>query len=289
MVPAITSRLRNESEERDTALAAQNTWLGLERKKIIVTGGGSGIGREVALALAHAGAHVAPMDLNVKGAHQTAALIGNITGLTVPHYSGDVSDESEVRAVFDSIRNDWGSLDVLANVARVLRPGNLDELPLADWNLTLDVDLTGAFLVSQSARKLMTGGGSIIHVASIAATQPQAYSGAYSHAKAGLTMLSRQIALEWGHENIRSNVVSPGLVRTPMTESFYQVPGVLPARECIVPLRRIAEPTDMADVVLFLASNRSSYITGQDIVVDGGFSETLMAHVPRPGFDKASR
>lgn len=270
-------------------MAEQNTWLGLEGKKIIVTGGGSRIGREVALALAQAGAHVAPMDLNAEGVQETADLVGNITGLTVPHYTGDISDESEVQAVFDSITNDWGTLDVLANVAGVLRPANLDELPLANWNLTLEVDLNGAFLISQTARKLMTGGGSIIHVASIAGTQPQTYSGTYSPAKAGLTMLSRQIALEWGHENIRSNVVSPGLVRTPMTESFDQVPGVLPAGEGIVPLRRIAEPTGMADVVLFLASNRSSYITGQDIVVDGGFSQTLMAHVPRPGFDKASR
>lgn len=267
----------------------ENTWLGLEEKNIVVTGGGSGIGRNVALALAQVGANVAPMDLNADGAKQTADLIGNITGLSVPHYTGNISNESEVRSIFDAIRHDWGTLDVLANVAGVLRPGNLDDLSLEDWRLTLDVDLTGAFLVSQAARKLMTRGGSLIHVASIAGSQPQAYSGAYSPAKAGLTMLSRQLAFEWGPENIRSNVVSPGLVRTPMSESFYQTPGVLTARENVVPLRRIADPTDMADVVLFLASERSSYITGQDIVVDGGFSQSLMSHVPRPGFDKANR
>lgn len=270
-------------------MAEQNTWLGLEGKNIIVTGAGSGIGREVALAFAHAGAHVAAMDLNAEGAQQTADLIGNITGHTVPHYAGNVSDESEVRAVFDSISKDWGTLDVLANVAGVLRAGNLDELPLRDWNLTLDVDLTGAFLVSQAARRLMTGGGSLIHVASIAGSQPQGFSGAYSPAKAGLTMLSRQIAFEWGPDSIRSNVVSPGLVRTPMSEGFYQTPGVLAAREGVVPLRRIADPEDMANVVLFLASSRSSYVTGQDIVVDGGYSQTLMSHVPRPGFAKSDR
>jgi NAD(P)-dependent dehydrogenase (short-subunit alcohol dehydrogenase family) len=261
------------------------SWLGLEGKKVIVTGGGSGIGRQVALAFAEAGALAAPMDLNAEGAAETARLIKEITGAGTPHYTANVADQDDVGATFERVKEDWGTLDVLANVAGVLKAGKLDELAQQDWNLTLNVDLTGAFLVAQGARRLMDRGGSIVHVGSIAGSEPQPFSGAYSPAKAGLTMLSRQLAFEWGPHGIRSNVVSPGLVRTPMSESFYQAPGVLEARQNVVPLRRIADPADMANVILFLASDRSSYVTGQDIVVDGGFSQSLMSHVPRPGFD----
>ena len=124
-----------------------------------------------------------------------------------------------------------------------------------------------------------------MHVASIAASEPQAWSGAYSPSKAAVAMLSRQLAFEWGPEGVRSNSVSPGMVRTPLSESFYRVPGILDARAAAVPLRRVGAPADIADVAAFLASPRAAYVTGQDIVVDGGFSQTLMAHVPRPGHE----
>jgi NAD(P)-dependent dehydrogenase (short-subunit alcohol dehydrogenase family) len=110
-------------------------------------------------------------------------------------------------------------------------------------------------------------------------------SGAYSASKAGVAMLSRQLAFEWGPRGIRSNTVSPGLIRTALSESFYQAPGVKERREAIVPLRAIGRPLDIANVVVFLASFRAGYITGQDIVVDGGLSQTLMGYVPRPGYD----
>lgn len=97
-------------------------------------------------------------------------------------------------------------------------------------------------------------------------------------------MLSRQLATEWGPKGVRSNVVSPGLVLTPMSEKFYENPEVKTRREQIVPMRRIATPEDMADAVLYLASPRASYVTGQEIVVDGGLSQVLMGLVPRPGY-----
>jgi NAD(P)-dependent dehydrogenase (short-subunit alcohol dehydrogenase family) len=110
-------------------------------------------------------------------------------------------------------------------------------------------------------------------------------SGAYSASKAAVAMLSRQLAFEWGPRGIRSNAVSPGLVRTPLSESFYQAPGVKERREAVVPVRAIGRPLDIANVIVFLASHRAGYITGQDIVVDGGLSQTLMSHVPRPGYE----
>ncbi|MCC7275023.1 MAG: SDR family oxidoreductase, partial [Alphaproteobacteria bacterium] len=150
----------------------------------------------------------------------------------------------------------------------------------------LAVNLTGYLLCAQAARPgmLARGGGAIVHIASIAATNPQPRSGAYSPAKAGAAMLSRQIALEWGGDGIRSNVVSPGLVRTPMSEAFYRTPGVAERRAALVPGRRIGTPQDIADAVMFLTGSRSTYINGAEILVDGGLDQVMMDLVPRPGF-----
>jgi NAD(P)-dependent dehydrogenase (short-subunit alcohol dehydrogenase family) len=130
-------------------------------------------------------------------------------------------------------------------------------------------------------RKL--GRGSLVHVASVAGSNAQGFSGAYSVSKAGVVMMSRQLASEWGPHGIRSNVVSPGLVVTPMSQVFYDTPGVTERRTAVVPMRRIGAPQDMADAILFLASDRASYVNGDEITVDGGFTRTIMNLVPRPG------
>ena len=121
---------------------------------------------------------------------------------------------------------------------------------------------------------------------SISGSVPQPYSGAYSVSKAGVKMLSRLLAVELGEHRIRSNVVSPAMVRTPMSEAFYQNEDVLRRREAIVPAGRISGPRDIAEAVLFLASERASYINGQDILVDGGLSQAFLSLIPRPGFEK---
>ena len=120
---------------------------------------------------------------------------------------------------------------------------------------------------------------------SVAGRHPQPWSGAYSVSKAGVVMLSQQLALEWGPQGVRSNVVSPGLVRTPMSEAFYRIPEVAEQRAGVVPLRRVATAADIADAAPFLASPRASYVNGEDLCCDGGFGRTLMGLVPRPGFD----
>src|SRR4030081_1893680 len=123
-------------------------------------------------------------------------------------------------------------------------------------------------------RKL--GRGSLVHIASIAGSNAQGHSGAYSVSKAGVIMLSRQLANEWGPHGIRSNVVSPGMVVTPMSQAFYDTPGVTERRSAVTPLKRIGMPQDIADAVLFLASDRSSYVNGDEITVDGGYVRTVM-------------
>ena len=127
--------------------------------------------------------------------------------------------------------------------------------------------------------------GSLVHIASIAGSNAQGQSGAYSVSKAAVIMLSRQLANEWGPHGIRSNVVSPGMVITPMSQAFYDTPGVTERRSAVVPLRRVGMPQDIADAILYLASDRSSYVNGDEITVDGGYASMLMNLVPRPGFE----
>ena len=248
-------------------------WLGIAGRHAVVTGAGSGIGRACAEALAAAGAEVIAVD------RDPSALAG--TGIATE--SCDISDEADVTELARRV----GACDILVNAAGIIRPGALSDVDLADWNALIAVNLTGYLLTSRSFAPAMAGrgGGSLVHVASISGTHPQANSGAYSASKAALIVMSQQLALELGPQGIRSNTVSPGMVRTPMTEQYYAVPGVTERRGAAVPLGRVAGPEDIADVVAFLASDRARYVSGADIVVDGGFTTTLMSWVPRPGFE----
>ena len=181
---------------------------------------------------------------------------------------------------------EFPAIDVVVNNAGILRSGALADVGLAGWNELLSVNLTGYLLIAQAFRPalLASGGGSLVHIASIAASNPQPRSGAYSPSKAAVAMLSRQLALEWGPDGIRSNIVSPGMVRTPLSEAFYQAPGIAERRAAMVPLRRVAGPQDIADAVVYLASPRAAYVTGAEILVDGGLDQVVMEMTPRPGF-----
>jgi NAD(P)-dependent dehydrogenase (short-subunit alcohol dehydrogenase family) len=261
-------------------------WLGLSGRVCVVTGGGGGIGRAVALSLARAGAHVAVIDLDERGLEVTRTELLEISSDHVATRC-DTSSAESIAAASGAIENSLGPCGVLVNTAAVLRPGGLESLPLAEWNAVLSVNLTGYFLCAQIFGRQMRrlGRGSLVHVSSISGSHAQAQSGAYSVSKAGVIMLSRQLASEWGPQGIRSNVVSPGMVITPMSQSFYDTPGVTERRSAVVPLRRVGMPQDIADAILYLASDRSSYVNGDEITVDGGYANMLMNLVPRPGFE----
>ncbi len=200
----------------------------------------------------------------------------------------DVTDPVSVDMAAREAERRFRDWDILVNNAGTQAPGALDDLPLLEWNRLLAVNLTGYLICSQAfGRRLRARGrGAVVHVGSISGANPQPTSGAYSVTKAGVAMMSRQLAIEWGPYGVRSNVVCPGMVRTPLSEVFYQTPGVLERRRSVVPLRRIGAPEDISDAVLFLASDRAGYITGAEIVVDGGFTRTIMGSIPRPGFDQ---
>jgi NAD(P)-dependent dehydrogenase (short-subunit alcohol dehydrogenase family) len=261
-------------------------WLGLSGRVCVVTGGGGGIGRAVAVSFAEAGARVAAIDRDEHGLEVTRAELGKI-GRDHVATGCDTSSVESVTAASETIEKSLGPCHVLVNTAAVLRPGALDTLSLAEWNAVLSVNLTGYFLCAQIFGRQMRalGRGSLVHVASIAGSNAQGQSGAYSVSKAGVIMLSQQLANEWGPHGIRSNVVSPGMVITPMSQSFYDTPGVTERRAAVVPSRRIGMPQDIADAILFLASDRSSYVNGDEITVDGGYVRMLMNLVPRPGFE----
>jgi NAD(P)-dependent dehydrogenase (short-subunit alcohol dehydrogenase family) len=262
------------------------TWIDLTTKVAVVTGGGAGIGRGIALGLAAVGAHVIVLDRNEAGSAVATEI--REKGGRAKFLVCDVASNESVVRVAGQVAAEVGSPAILVNNAGTMLPGGLDATSLTDWEQILSLNLTGYLRCARAfgAPMLQQRAGAIVHIASIAASYPQSYSGAYSASKAGVVMLSRQLAVEWGSRGVRSNVVSPGMIRTPMTETIYQAPGVHEARRALVPAQRIGRPEDIADTVVFLASERASYITGEEIIVDGGFTRTIMGVIPRPGFEK---
>lgn len=262
-------------------------WLGLDGRLAVVTGAAGGLGAAIARAFVEAGARLVLLD---RSADSLALLTAELheSGATALALGCDVSDPASVAAAARASAEAAGPCHVLVNNAALLRPGTLDSLTLADWTSLLAVNLGGYFLTAQAfGAQMRAGGGAMVHIASISGHHPQGASGAYSVSKAGIVMLSRQIATEWGPLGIRSNVVSPGMVETPMSAGFYAAPGVRVRRSAVVPVGRIGQPPDIADAALFLASPRAGYINGDEITVDGGFTRMLMNLIPRPGFDTA--
>ncbi|HUS96805.1 MAG TPA: SDR family oxidoreductase [Hyphomicrobiaceae bacterium] len=264
----------------------KTNWLRLQGRTCAVTGAAGGLGQAIAREFAACGANVALLDVTAGACSELMSEI-NAAGGHAAAFDCDVTSDDGVKTAAAAAEAEFGRCDVLVNNAGILRPGRLEDISIADWQKLLDINLTGYLRCAQAFGHGMRkrSQGAIVNIASIAASEPQAYSGAYSPGKAAVVMLTRQLAFEWGPDGIRSNAVSPGLVRTPLSEAFYQTPGVSERRAAIIPLRRIARTEDIADASVFLASDRASYINGQEILVDGGLSQTLMNFVPRPGYE----
>ncbi|WP_114971635.1 SDR family NAD(P)-dependent oxidoreductase [Rhodoferax ferrireducens] len=263
-------------------------WLELDGQVCVVTGAASGIGAAIARSLARAGAKVVLLDRDAAGCQKVAAelVTGGATALAV---ACDTSSEASVNAAAQRVLAELGPCYALINNAGMLRPGGLADVSLADWNAVLAVNLTGYLLCARafSAQMRQAGRGSIVNVASISALTPQTNSGAYSASKAGVLLLSRQMAVEWGPFGVRSNAICPGMIRTALSAKFYEEPGFEAKRALVTASRRVGEPQDIADVALFLASPRAAYVNGAELAVDGGMSSMLMDMVPRPGYNVA--
>jgi glucose 1-dehydrogenase len=267
-----------------------DNWLGLKDTVCVVSGGASGIGMAIASALVAVGARVALLDLNAEGVSAVSAQLNQGGGTTIG-IGVDTSDETAVKAAADRVLRELGPCHALINNAGLLRAAPLAEVSLEDWNRVLAVNLTGYLLCARSFAEHMraNGGGSVVNVASISALNPQTNSGAYSASKAGVLLMSRQMAAEWGPQGIRSNAVCPGMIRTALSAKFYEEPGFEQKRAAITASRRVGEPEDIANVAVFLASARTGYVNGAEILVDGGMDCMLMDLVPRPGYNHTGK
>lgn len=244
----------------------------LKDKVALVTGASRGIGRAISLALAGAGAHV--IANYVKSEDKAAALVEEITssGGSAEALRADVSRAEDVEALFEHIRKKHNRLDVLVNNAGIIKDALLAGMSLKDWDRVIEVNLRSAFLCSRAAVELMMQehSGVIINVASTSAVMGGRGQTNYAASKGGIVSFTRASAVELGGKGIRVNAVLPGMVVTDMSGRIRKRAGDELLRR--TPLGRFGEPGEVADLVVFLASDRAAYITGQGFVIDGGLS-----------------
>ncbi|MDE0330580.1 MAG: SDR family NAD(P)-dependent oxidoreductase [Nitrospinae bacterium] len=253
----------------------------LEGKKIIVTGGGSGIGRATCVLAAAEGADVAVADINPETAAETVSMVEK-QGVEAILIEMDTSKKADAERMAAEAVDAFGTIDGLVCCAIKLVPGKLEDLPEADWDMVMDIGLKGYFLCAQAAGRVMLekGNGAIVFVSSIGGMQTYPLAGAYSICKSGAIMLSKLFGVEWGDRGVRANTVSPGQVRTPMTEAMFQDPEIAAGRAAVVPMGRVAAPEDIAEGCVFLLSERARYITAANLPIDGGQVESKMIHTP---------
>lgn len=247
----------------------------LDGRAAVVTGGANGIGRATALALSGAGAQVAIVDVDRSAAEALSAEIGAAGGAAVA-IAADISDEAAVDGLFAETVRRFGTIDVLVNNAGAALRKPAVDLPLAEWDKVVAVNMTGAFLCARSAARHMIAagrGGAIVGTGSI-----MSLSGgglypniSYQTTKGALVNMTRALAVEWAPHGIRVNAVAPTYVRTRFIAPLLADPAIMARIEAMTPLRRLAEPEEVAAAILFLASPAASMITGHTLPVDGGF------------------
>ena len=249
----------------------------LRGKVAVVTGASGGLGLSISQYLQAMGAQVVQADISY------AAEPEQVNGMLAVRC--DVADPASVQAMAALVRERFGRCDVLVNNAGITAaPVPLEDLSIALWDHIFQVNLRGALLCAQALVPMMftQQSGSIINVASIAA-QVATRVGAYGSTKAAMRALTHQMAVEWGPRGIRANSVSPGMIRTPLSEPHYRVEGMLESRTSKIPARRIGVPEDIGATVAFLATDAAAYVNGQDLVVDGGFLKAALSNLYQQG------
>ena len=249
----------------------------LSGKTALVTGAAQGIGKAFAAALFEAGASVAILDINLEKAEVTADEIGRGTGRVIA-MKCDVTKEDDFERTLRSIIQHWGSLTIAVNNAGIGVWSDAEQQDLETWNRVVNLNLTGVYICCkhEGRHMLEAGYGKIINTASMSGhivNWPQKQS-AYNASKAGVLHLTRSLAVEWAEKGVRVNSISPGYTRTKLVDDLLETPigkDMLPLWLDRIPLGRMAEVTDLQGALVFLASEASDYMTGNDMIIDGGY------------------
>ena len=254
----------------------------LTGQKALVTGGNSGIGKAVALELGKAGADVV---VNyVRGDDQAQEVAAEIekSGSRAFGYQADVSQEDQVTAMFEKMKAELGTIDILINNAGLQQDAPFDEMTLDQWNLVINVNLTGQFLCAREAVRefkrrgvvpeVSCAAGKIICMSSVHEIIPWAGHVNYAASKGGVMLMMKSIAQEVAPYRIRVNSISPGAIRTPINTDAWQTPEAYEALMTLVPYKRIGEPEDIGRAAVWLASDHADYVNGTSLFVDGGMT-----------------
>ncbi|KLR59958.1 dehydrogenase of unknown specificity, short-chain alcohol dehydrogenase like [Actinobacteria bacterium IMCC26207] len=252
-------------------------------KTLIVTGAGSGLGAAIAQAAAVAGWRVGVLDLDGNAAQDVAKRIGHESVALL----ADIAQETSVQEALEQFAQATSSAapDALVCNAGIVRFGPLLNASLEDFRAVVDVNLTGTFITARAVARRMIAAeqpGSIVTVTSMNGVAPGPNSGAYGSTKAAVALLTQQMALEWGPFGIRANAIAPGLINAGMSEPIYADDEIRARRESSVPLRRLGAAEEVAAAALFLLSDAASYISGTELLVDGGVTMSVIASLPRP-------
>ena len=254
----------------------------LTGQKALVTGGNSGIGKAVALELGKAGADVVVNYVRAEGQAQEVAAEIEKSGSRAFAHQADVSQEDQVLAMFEKMKAELGTIDILINNAGLQQDAPFDKMTLDQWNLVINVNLTGQFLCAREAVRefkrrgvvpeVSCASGKIICMSSVHETIPWAGHVNYAASKGGVMLMMKSIAQEVAPYRIRVNSISPGAVRTPINTDAWQTPEAYEALMTLVPYKRIGEPEDIGRAAVWLASDQSDYVNGTSLFVDGGMT-----------------
>ena len=244
----------------------------LQGKTAIVTGGARGIGRAICLALAKAGANVVTCYARSAEACEETIRMAEEYGVKGMCVKADVSNPEEITALTETVKKEFGTIDILVNNAGITKDNLIMGISEADFDAVIDTNLKGAFLFTKAVSRTMLRqkGGRIINISSIVGVRGNAGQTNYSASKAGLIGLTKSVAKELGAKGVTCNAVAPGFIETDMTASLPET--VKEATLATIPMKRLGQAEDVANLVAFLASDEAAYITGQVICVDGGMA-----------------
>ena len=248
--------------------------------RILITGASKGIGRGTALHLAVPGNSLALCGTRPSPELTSVAAECVAKGASVATLSGDLADPAVPARLVAEAASRMGGINAVISNAGIVAPSRIADLELDDWDRIFAVNTRSSFLLAKAAYPhLKASRGACVAVASMSGVEPYAGAGAYSASKAALIMLVRQLAQEWAADGIRVNAISPGMIRTAMTAPIYADAEKTAAREALVPMHRIGTPDDIAGIAAFLISPAADYVTGQNIIADGGLLGSIQSKI----------